>query len=131
MKKFIWLLIPALSLCLGACTKTDEPEVLIRRDNKVFIEDLTGKLWDITYAVLELGMDPERFNFGLGPDAILPITDPRFLAPGDDEYPDVSNDWLVLGTTIAEESRAYRISDLSRHEVVDDHINTVYFAATY
>ena len=115
---------------LTGCGETD-PDTVTTIDGRILIQDRTGKQWDITYAVNELQMSADQFNFGLGPDAILPILNPQFILPGDDDYPQINEIFSVLGVTVAGEHRAYRISHLSRHEVVDDVAGEVVFAATY
>ena len=119
----------ALSALTGCDDDTDSGPIII--DGRVLIQDRTGKLWDITYAVNELQMSADQFNYGLGPDAILPIIDPQFSLPGDEDYPLDDALFLVLGVTVAGEHRAYRIAQLSSHEVVDDIAGETAFAATY
>ena len=129
----IGLLLLGIGLALSALTgcddDTDTGPIII--DGRVLIQDRTGKLWDITYAVNELQMSADQFNYGLGPDAILPIIDPQFSLPGDEDYPPDDAPFLVLGVTVAGEHRAYRIAQLSSHEVVDDIADETAFAATY
>jgi len=100
-------------------------------EDKIYIVDRTGKKWDITHAVKEYGMDRDKFNYGLGPNAIPPILNPQFLAPGDDGYPPSSQTFRVVGTTVSGESRAYRVSDLSCREVVDDQFGATPVVVTY
>ena len=119
----------ALSALTGCDDDTDTGPIII--DGRVLIQDRTGKLWDITYAVNELQMSADQFNYGLGPDAIRPIIEPQFSLPGDDDYPLDDALFLVLGVIVAGEHRAYRIAQLSSHEVVDDIAGETAFAATY
>ena len=93
---------------------------IIRTDGEIFIKDQTSKLWNITHAVEEYGFIPESFQFGLGPTAIRPISDPVFLAPGDGGYPAVANDFLVIGYKNSEQIRAYSLNILVHHEIVND-----------
>jgi hypothetical protein len=119
----------ALSALTGCDDDTDTGPIIV--DGRILIQDRTGKLWDITYAVNELQMSADQFNYGLRPDAIPPIIDPQFSLPGDDDYPLDDALFLVLGVTVAGEHRAYRIAQLSSHEVVDDIAGETAFAATY
>lgn len=100
-------------------------------DGNLFITDQTGKQWDITYAVEELGFEAERFNFGLGPNAILPILEPEFYFPGDDGYPSPTSSLRVLGATLEGDSKAYPVGIVARHEVVNDFLASRPIAAGY
>jgi hypothetical protein len=133
MKTVFAALILLTSVLAFGCSRTSSPVVEDKPDetSKIFIQDRTGKKWEITHAVNEYGLDSANFNFGLGPNAIPPILDPQFLKPGDTGYPTSSENFRVIGTTIEGESRAYRISALSGHEVVDDQLGAIYFAVAY
>lgn len=100
-------------------------------DTRVFIVDNTGKKWDVTHAQEKYGMDPEKFQFGLGPFAIKPILNPRMLAPGDKDYPDDSEEFLMIGIKLNGEARSYGISVLSYSEIADDRFGDTYVAAAY
>ncbi|UCG53758.1 MAG: DUF3179 domain-containing protein [Candidatus Latescibacterota bacterium] len=50
------------------------------------------------------------------------------LSPGDPNYPDEGGTFVVIGTTIGGESRAYPIHVLNRHEIVDDAFGDVHVA---
>jgi len=89
-------------------------------DNKIFIHDQTGKAWDITHAVKKYGMVPEGFQFGLGPNAIPPINNPQMLSQGDVGYPGDSQTFIMIGTMINEDTRAYPLSVLALHEIVNE-----------
>lgn len=86
-------------------------------DRRIIITDRTGKEWDITHAVEKYGFDPGGFQFGLGPDAIKPITNPRMLCPGDDGYPENEDGSLIMGVELNGLTRAYSLAIMSRHEV--------------
>jgi len=101
------------------------------RDGRVFIVDNTGKEWDVTHAANVYGMQPERFQYGLGPNAIQPIQNPKFLNPGDPGYPADNNDMLVIGSVLNGVNRAYPINVLSSHEIVDDIFGDAYVAVAY
>ncbi|UCD94895.1 MAG: DUF3179 domain-containing protein, partial [Candidatus Zixiibacteriota bacterium] len=106
------------------------PDIIPPGDPAILV-DMTGKEWDISYGVHFYGVDPDNFNFGLGPYAFPPFLDPEFLSPGDTGYPDPNQVIGILGTTINEESRAYPLNELIGHEVVDDRFDSTYVAATY
>ncbi len=86
----------------------------------IYIEDVTGRQWNITHAVEVFGMVVENWGHGLGPDAILPINDPQFLSPGDPDYPPPTLMTPVIGVEIGGDTRAYPIPAISWHEVVND-----------
>ncbi len=114
------------------------PERIIQEDERIFIADRTGKKWDVTHALKRYGMEPSKFQFGLGPNAIRPILTPRMLSPGDTDYPDDEADFLVLGTTLndgtrplSDGTRSYAIIDLTRHEIVDEKFGDLHVAVAY
>ena len=75
-------------------------------------------------------MKPDKFQYGLGPNAIPPINNPKFLSPGDKDYPSDNATFLVLGITIEGESRTYPMSVLGQHEVVNDWFGNTPVAVT-
>ncbi len=127
--------LPLVALAmLAGCGDATFPQSTQPRtdpDGNLFIMDQTGKEWDITYAVEELGFEPERFNFGLGPNAILPILEPEFLFPGDDGYPSLTSSLRVLGAALEGDSKAYPVNIVARHEVVNDVLASRPIAAGY
>ncbi len=97
----------------------------------ILIEDITGLEWNITYAVETYGMAVENWGHGLGPDAIKPINEPLFLSPGDRGYPSSMQMTQVIGVDIGGDARAYPISTLSWHEVVNDRFGDEMLAVIY
>ncbi len=87
---------------------------------QVFVEDRTGREWDVTHARDVYGMDPGYFNFGLGVGAIASVDGPEIIGEGDPRYPESSAKVPVFGVSHNGEQRAYSVSDLSRHEVFND-----------
>jgi hypothetical protein len=53
--------------------------IVIEEDDKIFIQDQTGKSWDITHAVNRYGFAASYFQSGLGPFALTPITEPLYF----------------------------------------------------
>ena len=104
---------------------------VVRRDNKTFMVDRTGKSWDVTHAQGKYGFVPENFQFGLGPFAITPILNPRMLSRGENGYPSDANESQVIGTTLNSDTRAYPLNVLSRHEVADEQFGDTYVAVAY
>ncbi len=99
------------ALLLGRCstspTEQSGPKAVVERDGKVFIIDVTGKSWEVTHAKEMYGMEPQLFQYGLGPYAIRPILDPEILSMGERGYPADNEIFLVLGTEIDNDARAY------------------------
>ena len=131
------ILLPVLlvaALVWAGCFNHTSEEIIgsagepqIKQDGeRIVIVDLTGKEWDVTEAVKTYGFDPKLFDHGLGP--IPAIVGPEMLSPGDAGYPDDAADFIVIGTTIGGESRAYPIHVLDNHEVADDSFGDTHVA---
>jgi hypothetical protein len=139
-------ILPLLILIIS-CRETstistlDETTVLIKSDtsdssdnsdsSRIFIIDHTGKDWDVTHAVNEYGFNPGDFQYGLGPFAIRPILEPKFLSPNDPGYPSANESNIVIGTVINGIARAYPLSILRSHEVADEKFGDTYVAVAY
>ena len=100
-------------------------------EEKIFIVDETDKRWDVTHAVNNYGFEPARFQFGLGPDAIRPILNPQMLSEGDPGYPSDDAGFLVMGVNLNGHVRAYRLTVMSHHEVVDEQFGDSFIAVAY
>ncbi len=87
---------------------------------RIIIKDGTGKRWDVTHACLKYGLKPEKFQFGLGPYAILPIINPKFAEEGSPDYPNTSLEFLTLGFKMGNDIRAYPTFIMSSFEVAND-----------
>ena len=120
-------LLAVVSGCSSTAPEEQRAEV-VTQNGKIFIVDRTGKHWDVTHAVEEYGFVANQFQFGLGPNAIRPILNPEMVSPGESGYPGAGETFLIIGTTIGGESRAYRISHLNFHEVVDESFGDVHVA---
>ena len=139
MRRIFLLLL--LVLLINSCTETstkpqiESAEVIFEPDssdsNRILIRDRTGKKWDITHAVNEYGFEPRRFQHGLGPFAITPIRDPRFLSPGDSGYDSVDQNELVIGVFLYGTVKAYPLKILKSHEIVDEKFATAHVAVGY
>jgi hypothetical protein len=77
-----------------------------------------SRWWDVTDA----SVDPNHFDHGIGVDRIPSIDAPAFAKPDDPEYAQVrySGATPVIGVEVDGEARAYPISVMSRHELVND-----------
>jgi len=132
-----FLVLLLIISCQETNTQTDgEPtEVIFEPDssdsNRILIRDRTGKKWDITHAVNAYGFDPKRFQHGLGPFAITPIRDPRFLSPGDSGYDSVDENEIVIGVFLYGIVKAYPLKILKSHEIVDEKFALSHVAVGY
>ena len=95
-----------------------------------YIQDDTGKRWDVTYG-RNYGLEPDGYQFGLGPDAIRPINNPQMLSPGDAGYPADDEDFLMIGVHLNGITRAYQISIMGWHEVVNETFGEAHVAVAY
>jgi len=112
---------------IAAC----KPGNPVYQGDPIYITDSTERMWDITHAFNFYGMDSANFNFGFGPDAILPILEPKFSEPGDDDYPLPTEEFSVIGLEIGDNIRAYRTEHLNNHEIVNDLVDTQSVAVMY
>lgn len=147
MPRLILLFLTAiLILGMAACSQKSTTEVLETTPppdpgnpppgdppptGRITIRDRTGKVWDITHAVQKYNMTADGFQFGLGPNAIQPINNPRFFAPGDAGYPDPNSTFLIIGIRLNGDARAYPISVMDVHEVANDVIGGLPVAVGY
>ena len=67
-------------------------------------------------------LNPALFQFGLAKNTIPPVDEPQFASPGDDRLKaaGIDGESLVIGLAYQGESRAYPVSFMDRHEVVND-----------
>ncbi len=100
-------------------------------DGPFIITDRTGKRWDVTHAVKRYNFEADKFQFGLGPNAIPPIEEPRFFSPEDPGWPGPEQTFIVIGANINGHTRAYPTTILKSFEVVDDQFGEDYLAVTY
>jgi hypothetical protein len=131
MKKLT--IFPILFIVFTYCAKEPTgpgPNDVITDSGQTFIVDNTGKQWDVTYAQEKYNMNASLFQYGLGPHAIKPINNPSFLSPGQAGYPKNTDTFMVLGVSINGDSRAYPMSVMGRHEVVNDKFGNLYIAVT-
>ena len=76
------------------------------------------------FDVSDAPMEPTEFQFGLGKDMIPAINEPKFVVPGDPRLAEnrINDDSRVIGYAFADEAKAYPISILNRHELVNDRL---------
>jgi hypothetical protein len=76
-------------------------------------------------------MKANLFQFGLGPFAIRPIQNPKFLYKDYPGYPNSDANFLVIGISVEKDIRAYPIDILTQHEIVDDKFGNTHVAVAY
>ncbi len=135
MKLFkMFLIITLVVLIAQSCKNKSSTNSDITEDdtnNQVTITDRTGKEWDITHAVKEYGLEPGKFNYGLGPNAIQPINFPQVISEGMNGYPSDNSGISVIGVNINDDVRAYPVQILASHEVVNDRIGGLNVSVNY
>ena len=107
---------------------------IVEEDGKTLLwagEDADGTVhwFDMTDATV----DPTRFQYGIGRDTIPSIDAPEFRAPDDPMLAarGVGPDTPVLGIEVNGEARAYPVSVMARHEVVNDRFGGEAFAVLW
>ena len=85
-----------------------------KKDKKTVLIDRHGESWDITQAV-SLGFEPQYFQYGIGRNTILPMDDTALTADG----AAVFDGARVIGVKSGDESHAYIVSKLARHEIAN------------
>lgn len=117
VRLLLLVLIGGLVLGLAGCYATPEaPDT----GGEFIITDRTGREWDVTHAYRLYNMDPGFFNFGIGIGAIPSVDNPRIIEEGDPDYPVDGSRIQVFGLDHNGEQRAYQVSTLTAHEVVND-----------
>jgi hypothetical protein len=85
----------------------------------------------VTHAASNYGFVPEEFQFGLGPFSIQPILNPRMVEKDQSGYPSKTDQSRVIGTILSGDIRAYPLSVLGSHEIVDERFDSTYVAVAY
>ncbi|MCP3901125.1 MAG: DUF3179 domain-containing protein [Desulfobacteraceae bacterium] len=96
------------------------------KDNKTFIIDQLGDKFDVTQAKA-LGFKPEKFQYGIGKTAFIPLDDSHIK-----KQPDLpSTNPRVIGIKNESETHAYSVDKLWRHEVANVNIGSKSITAAY
>ena len=96
----------------------DRAQAFVSREGKkVALVDRTGERWDITQAV-SLGFAPERFQFGIGRNAIRPVDDDGLK----ERTTRTGANPRVIAVEGGGDARAWSVPRLSRHEIANSRI---------
>jgi hypothetical protein len=107
--------------CQSNNTGADESKT-----GQIYIVDQHGEQWNISQAV-SLGFDPEKFEYGIGRNAIKPIENPDFSGKSN---PGMSN-IRVIGISKDKSAQAYSVPRLSYHEIANSEIGGEPIAVGY
>ena len=126
------LLLPAIiaAAVFTSCSFSDT-DVVEAPSGPFYIQDVSGRQWDITYAVITYAWDPKHFSIGKGPYTRPPIVEPEMISPGERDYPPDDATVQVLAADVGGERRAYAIRDIMRNEVLDDTIRETHITVAY
>lgn len=77
-----------------------------------------SKWFDVTGATI----DPKKFQYGIGVDRIPSVDEPQFVFADDPRLAKlgITDSTAVIGYADGDEAKAYPISILDRHELVND-----------
>lgn len=108
-------LLPMLTLALILVqANSADAAWVVREDDRVYIEDLTGERWDVTEAE-QAGFIPNKFQYGIGRNAFTPLDDGDFS----EDHSAVSSYDRIIGVSVADEAHAYSVNRLRRHEIAN------------
>lgn len=114
-KKGLFEIILFIFLALSAaCVEVDDEAFsnVRHEDGKTYIYDRTGARWDVTQA-LTLGFRPDKFQYGMGKNAFIPLDDSGLAGSS----PGLPEDMRVIGIGEGADARAYAVRRLSPHEI--------------
>lgn len=118
--KVRFLLIGLLCFLIFVIGCSPDGQPVDTTENRVFIEDRSGREWDITHAQEAYNMIPNYFNFGLGVGVIASVDNPQVISEGSIRYPPADSNRVVFGVDHNGEQRAYEFFELGNHEVFND-----------
>ena len=113
-----------LGIFFLACTVSFSE--VIRKNGKTFIRDRKGEKWEITQAV-SIGFRPHHFEYGLGRNAFSPLDDSHLR----NATKRIPQRLRILGIQGENESKAFSLKKLSRHEIANSYIDDTPIAAAY
>jgi len=109
-----------LLIIIMSCSLGNSGDHVIKKDGKIFVRDRDGWDMEITHAVSKYGMDPYKFYFGIGVDAIRSVDNPKIYSEGESGYPSSNSSMQIFGAIHNGESRAYGVSDIGNNEVFNE-----------
>jgi len=118
----VFLFVLAASLVWGDALAA----TVFREEGKTYIVDQRGEWWDVTQAE-SLGFSPEGFQYGIGRHAFTPLTDSHVRKEGKR----LPGRLRVIGVARGEEQRAYSVSRLTRHEIINSTLGGKQIAVAY
>lgn len=119
--------IAVLIISLIGCSKQNLSSApVFREGGKTYIVDKTGDKWDVSQAE-SIGFKPEKFQYGIGKDAILPL-DASGLS---DDKKGVPDNLRIIGIEEGASAQAYSVQKLRSHEVANSAIGSKPIAVGY
>ncbi len=119
------------ALALGCSQHSEERIVQAPGEGADYFEDRTGKVWDLTFARDEVGMNSSAFTGGGGFGSFPVVSDPKMLYEGEEGYPADEDDFLLIGVDMNGSARAYSLDGLTGVEVTNGHFGDDYVAVAY
>jgi len=126
MIKNITLVVVLIVSFIGCTRQITSSTPVVREGGKIYIVDKTGYKWDVTQAG-SIGFKPEKFQYGIGKDAILPL-DASGLS---NDKKDVPDDLRIIGVEEGTSAQAYSVQKLRSHEVANSAIGSKPIAVGY
>ena len=81
---------------------------------------------------MRYGLQPARYQFGLGPNAIPPLNNVEMIGPGEFGYPTSNANFMVLGVELNGIARAYPTwTALAHNEVANEVFAGSHVAAAF
>lgn len=125
-KTMLPALIVASVTCFVLVVSQGGSAGVIREEGKVYIVDQRGERWDVTQAE-SLGFQPQRFQYGIGRNAIPPLDDSGLR----EDVSHVPDRLRVIGIGEAKDARAYSVRKLTRHEILNGQVGGTPVAVGY
>lgn len=123
----IIIVLMSLIFFAGCTSANNGPSAtVVREGGKAYIVDQTGSRWDVTEAE-SLGFKPERFQYGMGKEAFIPLDDSLLKESGQG----VPQDLRVIGVEEDPDSQAYSVLLLTRHEISNSTLGNKPIAVGY
>ena len=124
---------PKISIIIALLSFTIVPGMLppaygdvVREGEKTYIVDREGYRWDVTQAE-SLGFTPEKFQYGIGKDTIVPLNGSHLEENDGSSY----FNFRVIGIADNGESHAYSVSTLTQREIVNSDLSGKAIAVGY